>query len=248
MLRDGAQPGARNMARDHALALTLRDGHAVLRLYAWERPTMSLGRNEPSAGYSRDVAARLGVDIVRRPTGGRAVLHWRELTYAVVASARALGGPRAAYRWIHARIADGLRELGAPVALAGEPQGRATAVDAGPCFQATVGGEVVAHGRKLVGSAQRCFGDTLLQHGSILLEDDQDMLLELRGGGVPSDANRPATLGGLIGTTDRATVEGTLLDAFADAVGELADAGSLEAASEAELESQYRSDAWTSRR
>ena len=103
---DGPLAGALNMARDHALALSLLPTSAVLRLYRWDRPTLSLGRNEPARGrYDREALRRLRVDVVRRPTGGRAVLHWRELTYAVALPTRSLGGPRATYRWIHGRLA-----------------------------------------------------------------------------------------------------------------------------------------------
>ena len=85
------------MAWDHTLALWCGPDRAVLRLYSWDRPTLSLGRNEPAAQlYSRDALRNRGVGVVRRPTGGRAVLHHRELTYAVCAPIRALGGVRAA--------------------------------------------------------------------------------------------------------------------------------------------------------
>src|SRR5687768_14706976 len=80
-------PGADNMALDEALLERARDsGEAVARVYTWSRPTLSLGRNQTAAGrYDLALAAALGIDVVRRPTGGRAVLHHRELTYAVAA-------------------------------------------------------------------------------------------------------------------------------------------------------------------
>src|SRR5690606_17502269 len=99
----------------------------------------------------RAVASR-AVDFVRRPTGGRAVLHDRELTYAVVVPHRALGGPRAAYRAINEALVMGLRALGVDASVS--ERGRVLPPDAGPCFQVAAPGEVVADGRKLVGSAQ----------------------------------------------------------------------------------------------
>ncbi len=85
VLRDGPLPGATNMARDHGLAASLRSGEGVLRLYQWDLPTVSFGRNEPAKGlYLEEMAKKEGVAFVRRPTGGRAVLHHQELTYALV--------------------------------------------------------------------------------------------------------------------------------------------------------------------
>jgi lipoyl(octanoyl) transferase len=83
-------PGAWNMAVDEALAESVRAGGApVLRFYRWSPACLSLGRNQPADGYDRDRIRRRGVEVVRRPTGGRAVLHHRELTYSVaVARAR----------------------------------------------------------------------------------------------------------------------------------------------------------------
>ncbi len=205
VIRDRARSGAENMALDHALAAGLGQGQAVLRLYAWERPTVSFGRNEPARGlYSTDEAARLGVDYVRRPTGGRAVLHGAELTYAVVAPTRAWGGLRDAYRLINQALAEALHALGAPVTLAGE---RATpSVDAGPCFQSPAGGEVTAHGRKLVGSAQCRIEGALLQHGSIILAGDQGLLVRLSEGPDEKSVEEhdpPATLSELVGSVSR---------------------------------------------
>ena len=235
------------MARDHALALSLPAGSALLRLYGWERPTLSLGRNEPARDRFDAAAARArGVDVVRRPTGGRAVLHWRELTYAVVAPARALGGPREAYRYIHRKLAKALASLGIPAEIAPDPA-RAVPVHAGPCFQAPAGGELVAGGRKLVGSAQLRVGDVLLQHGSILLGDDQGLVATL--GIVPGDGpGRPATVSDLLGRVpDDGELERAVLTAFGIDETCMAPPGSTSSL-EAELVERYRSEAWTWRR
>jgi lipoyl(octanoyl) transferase len=235
------------MARDHALALSLPNDSAVLRLYRWERPTLSLGRNEPARGrYDPEAARARGIDIVRRPTGGRAVLHWRELTYAVAAPARALGGPRRAYRLVHEILAQALVSLGVPAEIAPDPS-LATPVDAGACFAAPVGGEIVAAGRKLVGSAQLRVGDVLLQHGSILLGDDQGLVGEL--GSVASVSRPgPATVSDLLGRDLRSgELEGALLDAFGIEQS-CTVVGGPTSPIEAELEQGYRSEAWTWRR
>lgn len=197
VIRDGPRPGATNMALDHALATEGVEGEAVLRLYRWTRPTVSFGRNEPARG--RYGAAGEDVDWVRRPTGGRAVLHDAEVTYAVVAPAGALGGPRLAYRRINEALAGALASLGAPVALSG-PAAVPT-LDAGPCFQSPAEGEVTTEGRKLVGSAQARVEGALLQHGSILLAGDQTFLdaLRTKATATPDGAySAPATLSDLV--------------------------------------------------
>ena len=172
--------GAENMARDDTLARSLGPDEGVVRFYRWRRPTLSFGRNEPARTlYLSDAELRAaGLDVVRRPTGGRAVLHDHELTYSVVAPIDAFASLREAYRAINAALVTGLRKIGAPVEQVVE--GGVLPVDAGPCFQAPAVGEVVLGGRKLVGSAQVRIGRTLLQHGSILLRDDQSGIEVLR--------------------------------------------------------------------
>ena len=157
------------MALDHALAEGLHQGEGVLRFYAWDPPTISFGRNEPADGlYDRSAAAAEGLGFVRRPTGGRV---------------------------IHEGLIDGLRSIGVPAGVA--EGGSVLAPDAGPCFQAPAPGEVVAGGRKLVGSAQARVGGVTLQHGSVILRGNQDALTRLTGGGEGSSA--PATVEDLLG-------------------------------------------------
>ncbi len=179
------------MALDHALAQECERGEGVLRFYGWSAPTVSFGRNEPTRGrYEAAFPEALGIGFVRRPTGGRAVLHDEEITYAVVAPLRALGGLREAYHRVNRGLLAGLRALGVPADLA-----MGTAVqrpDAGPCFQAPAPGEVTLAGRKLVGSAQVRVGGSFLQHGSIILRGDQSRLTSMTG--EADDPRPPATL------------------------------------------------------
>ena len=193
------------MARDDTLARGCGSGEGVVRFYQWDLPTLSFGRNEPAVGrYPDEPTLRAqGYDVVRRPTGGRAVLHHRELTYSVVAPISAFASLKQAYRSINSGLVAGLATLGVDVTAA--PPSPALPPDAGPCFQAPAEGEVMLDGGKLVGSAQVRIGEVLLQHGSILIHDDQHLLDALRlsseghvrdrddtpGGG----ADRPATLG-----------------------------------------------------
>lgn len=191
--------GAENMALDDALMeRARRTGEAVLRIYGWRRPTLSLGRNQWAAGrYDTDRAAALGIDIVRRPTGGRAVLHHHEVTYSVTAPASGLGTLRESYGCLNRLVLDALRRLGVN---AEEARRSAPALAPGivPCFETPTAGEITVDGRKLVGSAQFRERDALLQHGSILVDDDQCLassLLIVPVAPAPSAATLRALLG-----------------------------------------------------
>jgi lipoate-protein ligase A len=197
VLLDPPLDGARNMARDHALAAGLIAGAAVLRIYGWSIPTLSFGRNEPVRDLRGRLEALGGVSFVRRPTGGRTVLHDRELTYAVVVPLRALGGIRQAYRRVNEGLVSALLSLGVPADLGGA---RKTAPPgAGPCFREAAGDEVTVDGRKLVGSAQVRIEGALLQHGSILLAEDQSRL-DAVWPDESAVAPPPASLAEILGT------------------------------------------------
>jgi len=178
VLMDAPASGAWNMALDAALLRAAeREGRRALRLYAWDPPALSFGRNEPALRrYDRDAIATRGLAVVRRPTGGRAVWHHREVTYAVAGPADGFGSLRETYREIHAMLADALAALGAQVLLAADRP--ADGVGAGACFASAAGGEVMAPrtGGKVVGSAQVRSGGAFLQHGSVLLAAEQDVV------------------------------------------------------------------------
>ena len=177
LLLDGAgHPGAWNMAVDDDLLREAgRTGAAFLRLYRWDPPCLSFGRHEPAlTRYDRSRIEALGLDVVRRPTGGRAVWHEHEVTYAVAAPIARFGSLRDSYRAIHERLAAALRRLGADATLA--PDAPAPGIGAGACFAAPVGGEVLVAGRKVIGSAQVRRDSAFLQHGSILLAGSQEVV------------------------------------------------------------------------
>lgn len=229
LLRSGAADGVTNMATDAALmAHARRTGVATLRLYRWDRPTLSLGRHE----RARDVfdAGRMlaaGVGVVRRPTGGRALLHHREVTYSVTAPDTLPLGE--SYRAINALLLDALARLGV-AAHPAAPAGRPLRPEGAACFAEPAAGELVVEGAKLVGSAQLREEGALLQHGSILLADDQAMIAGLRrprgSGGDPGvdarETDRPtaaaATLEGVLGRAVPADeVERAIVGALHDA-------------------------------
>ncbi len=171
------RPGPENMATDEALLHeAATTGRSFLRLYRWSPPCLSFGRNEPAlARYDRRGIERRGWDVVRRPTGGRAVWHENEVTYAVAAPIAAFGSLQASYCAIHERLAAALQTLGVVAQLAPK-DGRPASLGAGACFASPVGGEVTVRGRKVVGSAQVRLGSAFLQHGSILLGGSQETI------------------------------------------------------------------------
>lgn len=211
-LHDGPARGAWNMAVDDVLMESVRAGAApALRVYAWAPACLSFGRNQPAVGhYDRDRIRGFGADIVRRPTGGRAVLHEAELTYSVVVPDRALGSARGAYRTVNRVLARGLSRLGAQVMVQPEDPERPTPVPStAPCFADPAPGEVLAGGRKLVGSAQLRVDGVLLQHGSIPLRRGEVTTALERAGLVLSGT--PAHLETVLGAA-------VTFDAVADAI------------------------------
>jgi len=183
------RPGWLNMAIDDTLLARAEAGERWVRLYAWE-PTLSFGRHEPARRrYDAERIASLGLAVVRRPTGGRAVWHAGELTYAVALPTDGLGSITEVYRDLHRLLCNALAQLGVRATLA--PPTRAASVDAGACFASPAGGEVMVAGRKVVGSAQLRRGSALLQHGSILLEEDQTVVAQVTHGPAPMDRSVP---------------------------------------------------------
>jgi lipoate-protein ligase A len=227
-LETGARPGAWNMAVDSALLAEVERGASppTIRFYAWSPPAVSIGfhQPDPTPAEAARIAA-LGLDWVRRPTGGRAVYHGPpavELTYAIVARFGAAGMPAApgdCYRLIHAAIADCLAGLGALVELAERRRAMHRPGSRHACFAASVPGEIVAGGRKLVGSAQRRSRSAFLQHGSIPLAGDQSALAAIWPGCL--DPNRVTTVsdaaGRAIGFDELARA---LAAAFETAIGQ----------------------------
>lgn len=243
------------MAVDAALLTSVAEGAApVLRTYRWSPACLSFGRNQAACGvYDPDLVRAAGIDVVRRPTGGLAVLHDCELTYAVIAPAATFGGPRRAYHRIHEAIAAALRALGVGATLA---SARSTLPLAGPpavpCFAEPAGGEVIARGRKLVGSAQRCERRTILQHGSILMSGRQSRV-EAFGHDVASGvADGSIALDEILGAPPPAEhLASELLESFVREFGLRIDAVVLDSDEEAlatELEAKYRDESWTWRR
>ena len=184
LMLDGPGPPDRNMAVDRALLDQAVEGRAdpTLRLYWWEPHSLSLGANQEAREAVDWVAlAADGYGAVRRPTGGRAILHAEELTYSVVAPSPP-GGITAAYLWLAEGLQGGLAEAGIQVDIERMDDGPTAERDGAgvrertsplevrdPCFSTPGRYELVSRGRKLVGSAQCRHRGWFMQHGSILL-------------------------------------------------------------------------------
>jgi len=172
LLRTGAGAPEFNMALDEAL---LRGGGPpALRLYAWDPPALSLGWFQPRQGFDEPAVRAAGARIVRRPTGGGAIHHDRELTFSIAAEPGHDGYPAdvvGAYAWVHERLREALAAVGARVAPLGGGRLSTRPRDATLCFHDLTALDLVdAQGRKVAGSAQRRVGARVLHHGSLPLE------------------------------------------------------------------------------
>jgi lipoate-protein ligase A len=175
LLDTGAADGFTNMAVDEAILEVHAASHgpSTIRFYAWSPAALSLGYGQPiGSGIDFIQCRALGIDVVRRPTGGRAVLHDHEVTYSVVISAddpRAASGVLASYLTISQALIRGLSYLGITAELLPLRRGTLLPSDSTSpvCFATPSSYEVAVGGRKLIGSAQRRAHGVIMQHGSI---------------------------------------------------------------------------------
>ena len=216
--------GARNMAIDEAIGRAVAEGLSppTLRFYAWDPPCVSLGRHQPLGDVDTDRCDALGYHIVRRPTGGRAILHTDELTYSVVAPpAHPIMAGRIldAYLRLAKGLLAGLQHLSVPAQEA--PGANRAGPDASAvCFEIPSAYEIVVNGKKLLGSAQSRRNGYVLQHGSLPLVGDLTRLIDCLV--FESEAKREKLRSSLIG---RATTVETVLGRpvpFAEAAAALA--------------------------
>jgi lipoate-protein ligase A len=172
-------PGSLNMAIDEYLFRSLdKAPQTYVRFYQWERPTVSLGYSQAlEKTVDLDFCRRNGIDAVRRITGGKLVLHWREITYSISSSdtqifSSTLGE---SYRLISNALISGLEKMGLQARLAGPPPSSYSKGNMS-CFSYPARDEIEIGGKKIVGSAQKRVGARFLQHGSIPLAAEEDLL------------------------------------------------------------------------
>lgn len=259
LLDSGAGPGSYNLALDDAIFRLARQGKCppTVRFYAWSPAAVSVGYFQRwERQIDPEACRRQGIDVYRRITGGRAVLHRDEITYSVVcAGAGALFGQglQASYGTIASALAEGLRLLGVEAEPAAPSSGKDARRAAGhpSCFAASGGHEIVAGGRKLAGSAQKREGDDFLQHGSILVSrHDEEFRSLLRSSANPSVVDFGMT--SLDELLDRRPAYPQLVTALADGFRKILGVSPEEGAPTAEernlaeeLEgSRYLSPAW----
>lgn len=185
-LRTGENTGEFNMQLDETLVRLLMEGSGMptVRLYRWKPWAISLGRHQDLLNIDASRCERDGIDIVRRPTGGRAILHAEELTYSVVMPAEEKG-IHEVYREISEALVKGLRLFGVDATLhRSQPDFPKLYRNPSsiPCFSSSARYEVEWKGRKIVGSAQRRYsnesGVFVLQHGSILCGPEHQRLAD----------------------------------------------------------------------
>lgn len=198
--RDGAADGPTNMAADECLAAeSVRRNGLVIRLYRWETTTISLGAFQPLAA-ARACEAIAGLPLVRRPSGGGAIVHGSDFTYAAALPKRHRWGaiPQSLYDAVHGAMIESLRSRGVETRLAAPDPAAETEFF---CFDRRSGGDLIAgpahpddkpRSVKLMGSAQRRLADAVLQHGSLLLVSNPDV----------GPAARHTSLADLPGATD----------------------------------------------
>jgi lipoate-protein ligase A len=196
LLRTEPASGAWNMAVDEAVLLSVAAGDSppTLRLYGWQPACLSLGVFQPLADVDEPECTRRGIDLVRRPTGGSAILHDDELTYSLAAPGNdphLAGDISVSYFRTSQVLALGLADLGLAVTLSPVPpasksqesdRSSASAVRGNrpaPCFLRPARHEILARGMKLVGSAQVRRAGAVLQHGAIPLAGDVAAIIGL---------------------------------------------------------------------
>ena len=188
VIEDGPGNGVSNMATDRAILAACEAGEAspTLRLYGWNRPTLTVG-------YAQDIAREidvercreLDIEVVRRPTGGRALLHHSEVTYSFTAPVPHPQFPSSllgAYRVVARALLEGLKELGvknAVLASAKKVDKSRVSSRSPSCLSSINHWEIEVGEAKLVGSAQRRTKKAFLQHGSILIDCDRSLLNSL---------------------------------------------------------------------
>ncbi|HIF02775.1 MAG TPA: lipoate--protein ligase family protein [Nitrospinaceae bacterium] len=188
VIKDDPKTGESNMDIDRAILASCKPGESLptLRLYSWERPTLTVG-------YAQDFAKeidinrcqKLGIEIVRRPTGGRALLHDHEVTYSFTAPIPHNKFPPSllgAYKVVAQALLEGLKEIGvcgAELASRKKTNIGKHSFRSPSCLSSINHLEIEVQGAKLVGSAQRRTKKAFLQHGSILLDCDRSLVNSL---------------------------------------------------------------------
>jgi lipoate-protein ligase A len=183
LIMDPPAQGAWNMAVDESLLEHAGRGESLptLRLYAWEPACLSLGYAQPFADVDAVRLHERGWEVVRRPTGGRAILHTDELTYSITApldEPRVLGTVLESYNRLAGALVAAVRSLGIPVEVKDHVKGENSSAQGPVCFEVPSAYEITVGGKKLIGSAQARRREGVLQHGTLPLYGDLGRITE----------------------------------------------------------------------
>jgi lipoate-protein ligase A len=258
-------PGPLNMALDEAIleAVGASQSPPTLRLYAWSPPCLSLGVAQPVRNVDREALRAAGWDLVRRPTGGRAILHTDEMTYAVIAgidNPHVAGDILASYQHLSLGLLSALGELGLATTTAPGDFHAPNAADNPVCFENPSAYEITAGSRKLIGSAQMRRKHAVLQHGTLPLTGDLGRICSVlqfdgdrdRQAAAERLRQRAATVESLRGTAPAwATAAAAFQHGFEQALGLTFKTGGPSPdesrRAEALVGDRYASDGWTFR-
>jgi lipoate-protein ligase A len=225
LIDDAPAGGARNMAVDEFLLRRIENGGGapVLRLYSFSPPAVTIGYHQ-DAEKAIDVAAALadGIDVVRRITGGRALLHAGELTYSVSAAVGPPFGQALAdtFESIAGVIVGALRSIGVDAVLGGARHVGVESSMTSPCLVSTSRHEITAGGKKISGSAQRRAGGAFIQHGSVLMRGGSERITKYLRGDWKGLGNAMTTVEAETGCPDLdRKLRGGIIDLFSDMMG-----------------------------
>lgn len=198
--------GSWNMAVDDFLFQSLtEEPHTIVRFYAWKNPTVSLGYSQKVLEVADvEFCKRNGIDIVRRMTGGKLVLHHKEVTYSLTSSDSDIFTATLvdSYRLISEALMNGLGKMGLEATLA-SPAPQEYVRGNLPCFSYPSRNEVEINGKKIIGSAQKRIGTKFIQHGSIPVEENDDLLKSISSLKGVGEKVRMISLSNALGKTVR---------------------------------------------
>jgi len=258
LLDSGAQEAYLNMAMDEAISQAVEAGQAppTIRLYAWETPTVSIGAFQPFREVNLDRCKERGISVVRRITGGRALLHQGELTYSVICTIPSLFFPsdlQGSCRVIAEALQVGLQQLGVAAQIVSPKSHHRPSPHQADCFSSPSANEITVDGRKLIGSAQRRWLKVFLQHGSLAIRTDRELEKDLIAGTKGNLVHRATRLSDLLnpmpalGKTQEALIGG-----FEKRLGINLKEGVLipeeQTYTEELIRTRYATDSWTRRR
>jgi lipoyl(octanoyl) transferase len=258
LIKDSARDGAFNMAIDDLFYQQREDRQetsAVLRIYRWSPPALSLGFHQRyDIACDEDFLRSRNINIVRRPTGGKAVLHHEELTYSVIASLEEGYFKGDTLDESYAKIALGLKKSLEVLGLKPELEKRdkrLNVLSPSPCFLVPTQKEILIGGKKVVGSAQKRGNSAFLQHGSIPIRLDYELLAKAtrnKSEDIESYKAHFTSLGEFLPSLSEAELENALEKGFREAFGgdwteaQMSDSELIEA--EKIKQEKYDTDQW----